>query len=105
MAVERPYRHAGDMHTLHIEHAISDLPTWQGAFARFAETRTASGVVHEMIRQPVDDDRYVVIDLDFATEEEAVGFLEILRTRVWSVPDNSPALVGSPTTRILRAVG
>jgi hypothetical protein len=24
---------------------------------------------------------------------------------VWSVPDNSPALVGSPTTRIHRVVG
>jgi hypothetical protein len=84
------------MHTLHIEHAISDLATWQSAFARFADTRAASGVVREVIRQPVEDDRSVVVDPDF---------LEILRTRVWSVPDNSPALVGSPTTRILRAVG
>jgi hypothetical protein len=105
MADGRRTGHAGGMHTLHIEHAISDLATWQGAFARFAETRAASGVVHEVIRQPVDDDHYVVVDLDFATEQEAGAFLEILRTRVWSVPDNSPALVGSPTTRILRAVG
>jgi hypothetical protein len=97
--------HAGGMHTLHIEHAISDLATWQGAFARFAETRAASGVVHEVIRQPVDDDHFVVVDLDFATEQEAGAFLEILRTRVWSVPDNSPALVGSPQTPTLRAVG
>jgi hypothetical protein len=92
------------MHTLHIEHAVSDLATWQGAFARFAEMRASSGVVGEVIRQPVDDDHHVVIDLDFDTEQEAVGFLEILRVRVWSVPDNSPALVGSPTTRILRTV-
>ena len=105
MAAGRPGGHAGGMHTLHIEHAISDLTTWQGAFARFAETRAARGVVHGGIRQPVDDDRYFVVDLDFATEQEADAFLEILRTRVWSVPDNSPALVGSPTTRILRAVG
>jgi hypothetical protein len=92
------------MYTLHIEHAVSDLPTWQGAFARFADTRAAGGVVREVIRQPVDDDHYVVIDLDFGSEEEAAAFLDLLRTRVWSVPDNSPALVGSPTTRILRAV-
>jgi hypothetical protein len=105
MAGGRRGRHTGGMHTLHIEHAISDLATWQAAFARFAETRAASGVVREVIRQPVDDDHYVIIDLDFGTEEEAAAFLEILRTRVWSVPDNSPALVGSPTTRILRAVG
>jgi hypothetical protein len=105
MSLRLPGSHTEDMHTLHIEHAISDLATWQGAFARFAETRTASGVVRESVRQPVDDDFYVVVDLDFATAEEAAGFLEILRARVWSVPDNSPALVGSPTTRILRAVG
>jgi hypothetical protein len=92
------------MHTLHIEHAISDLATWQGAFAQMAETRAAGGVVHESIRQPVDDDHYVLVDLDFDTEAEAAAFLEILRTRVWSVPDNSPALAGSPTTRILRSV-
>jgi len=42
---------------------------------------------------------------DLMTIREAAAFLEILRTRVWSVPDNSPALAGSPTTRILRAVG
>ncbi len=93
------------MYTLHIEHAITDLSTWQGAFARFADTRAASGVVAEVIRQPVDDEHYVVVDIDFGSEQEAAAFLEILRTRVWTVPDNSPALVGSPTTRILRAVG
>jgi hypothetical protein len=93
------------MYSLHIQHAITDLETWQGAFDRFEEMRASAGVRRSAIRQPVDDEHYVVIDLDFATEQEAEGFLEILRTRVWSVPDNSPALVGSPKTRILRAVG
>jgi hypothetical protein len=93
------------MHTLHIEHAISDLATWQSAFARFADTRAASGVVREVIRQPVEENQSVLVDLEVGSEQEAAAFLELLRTRVWSVPDNSPALVGSPTTRILRAVG
>jgi hypothetical protein len=92
------------MHTLHIEHAVSDLETWQAAFARMADTRRQFGVRAQAVRQPVDDDRYIVIDLDFDTEAEAEAFLEILRTRVWSIPDNSPALAGSPTTRILRVV-
>jgi len=80
------------------------LATWQGAFARMADTRRQSGVRGHAVRQPVDDDHYVLVDLDFDTEAEAAAFLEILRARVWSVPDNSPALVGSPTTRILRIV-
>jgi hypothetical protein len=92
------------MHTLHIEHPISDLATWQGGFSRMADTRRQSGVRAHAVRQPVDDDHYILVDLDFDTEEEAAAFLEILRTRVWSVPDNSPALAGSPTSRILRAV-
>jgi hypothetical protein len=29
--------------TLHIEHAISDLETWLGAFGRFAEARQRAG--------------------------------------------------------------
>ena len=32
------------MPTLHIEHAITDLATWQAAFDRFAERRTAAGL-------------------------------------------------------------
>jgi hypothetical protein len=32
------------MATLHIEHPITDLQTWLGAFGRFAEARTNAGV-------------------------------------------------------------
>jgi hypothetical protein len=31
------------METLHIEHPISDLETWFGAFNRFAEARSRAG--------------------------------------------------------------
>jgi hypothetical protein len=92
------------MHTLHIEHAITDLTTWQAAFDRFAEQRARAGVRHQSIRHPIGDDHYVVIDLDFETAEQAAFFLDVLRDRVWSVPDNSPALIGSPQTSILRVV-
>jgi hypothetical protein len=92
------------MYSLQIEHAISDLETWQGAFGRFEDMRASAGVRRAAVRQPVDDDQYVVIDLDFDTHERAEAFLQLLRTRVWSVAENSPALVGSPTTRILRDV-
>ncbi|MFH5230408.1 hypothetical protein [Antrihabitans spumae] len=38
---------------------------------------------------------------DFDAEAAAVAFLEILRTRVWGVAANSPALAGDPVARIL----
>ncbi len=92
------------MATLHIEHAITDFETWKGAFDRFGEFREQSGVRGHQIRRPADDRHYVVIDLDFDTVGEAQRFLEFLRTRVWSSPDNAPALAGAPQTRILESI-
>lgn len=89
------------MPTLHIEHPVTDFAIWKGAFDRFADLRQKSGVLQHRVQRPVDDPRYVVIDLDFATTSEAETFLQFLQTRVWSAPENSPALVGTPQTKIL----
>ena len=92
------------MVTLCIEHAISEFGTWKQAFDRFADTRRDSGAVRHRIHRPIDDDRYVVIELDFGTRNEASEFLDFLTTRVWSTQDRAPALIGTPQTRILDLV-
>jgi hypothetical protein len=92
------------MATLHIEHAITDLETWLSAFNGFAQARHGAGVRSERIRRPVDDPGYIVVDLDFATAGEAEMFLRFLREVVWAVPDNAPALAGTPATMILEDV-
>lgn len=89
------------MTTLHIEHAITDFPTWHAAFQRFQDARTRAGVLRHRIYQPVDDPQYVVINLDFNTRAEAQAMLGFLTTQVWPSPTNAPALLGAPTTRIL----
>jgi hypothetical protein len=89
------------MPTLHIEHAVNDFDVWRAAFGRFAAIRTRSGVLAQRVHRPVDDPRYVIIDLDFGTTEEAQRFLTFLREQVWASAANAPALVGSPQTRIL----
>ena len=89
------------MPTLLIEHSITDFDTWHAAFTQFAERRKQGGVLHERIMQPVDDPRYVLIDLEFDTIEAARGFQRFLETQVWSTPANSPALVGSPRARVV----
>lgn len=89
------------MITLHIDHAISDFDTWKGAFDRFAQMRADAGVRSHRVRQPVDDDRRVIIDLDFDDVPAAEGFLDFLRTRVWSGAGTAPALVGQPAAAIL----
>lgn len=89
------------MVTLHIEHAITDYATWRGAFDRFAPTRDDAGVVAARVSQPIDDPKYIVVDLDFETLHEAQAFRRFLQERVWSTPERSPALSGQPLTRLL----
>lgn len=91
------------MATLHIEHPITDFSVWRQAFERFAPARRSAGVFAERVQQPIDDPRYVVVDLDFPTAEQASQFLEFLRTAVWSSPEASPALDGSPVARVLQS--
>ncbi len=93
------------MTTLHIQHPISDYDTWRSAFDRFETARSTAGVRSHRIRRPVDDERYVVIDLDFDDAEQAGAFLTFLRSVVWANPANSPALAGDPTALVLEASG
>jgi hypothetical protein len=90
--------------TLHIEHPISDLQTWLGAFNRFAEARKTAGVRSQRIHQPVDDDKYIYLHLEFDGVEEATAFMSFLENTVWASANASPALVGAPTARILTEV-
>lgn len=92
------------MPTLHIEHPITDFDTWTAAFARFADVRRAAGVRAERVQRPVGSPRYVVIDLDFGTIDEAKAFLRFLETQVWGVRENAPALAGTPQTTILEPI-
>ena len=89
------------MTTLRIEHAVTDFTTWHAAFDRFSEMRTQSGVLEHHVRRPADDDRFVTLDLEFASMAAAEAFLGLLKERVWAVPANSPGLAGSPITRFL----
>jgi hypothetical protein len=103
-AQPRPVPNVAAMITLHIEHPISDLATWKAAFDRFAERRRQGGVCGERLQHPVDDDRYVLVDLDFSTREQAQQFLDFLETTVWASRESSPALAGTPRTRILEPI-
>jgi hypothetical protein len=89
------------MTTLLIEHPISDYRTWRTAFDVFEPFRMAAGVVAHRVLSPIDDDRYVVVELDLPDAERAAAFLDVLRTQVWSNPENSPALRGEPRALIL----
>ena len=89
------------MATLRIEHAIYDYESWQEAFDSFAEARTNAGVRSFAVRQPMDDPKYLMLDLEFATAGQAEAFATFLHEHVWSSPASSPALAGAAQTRIL----
>lgn len=98
------------MTTLKIEHPIGDFETWKAAFERDPVGRKKSGVRHYRVYRPVDDPKYVIIDLDFGEVAEAYAFLESMQ-KVWSRVDLSPGLVReegtitmSPRTRIVEEV-
>jgi len=90
--------------TLHIEHPISDLDTWLGAFTRFEDARKKAGVRAQRVSQPVDDDKYIYVELDFDSIEQAEGFKGFLETKVWANAEASPALEGKPKARVLTEV-
>ncbi len=92
------------MATLHIEHPISDLPTWLRAFSRFEQARQRAGVRAARVLQPIDDDKYIYVALDFDSIEEAAAFKSFLEQVVWASAEASPALAGSTTARILTEV-
>lgn len=99
-----PYRAA--MNTiLHIEHSISDYATWRNAFDSFAAARHEAGVLDERVARPVDDPDYIVVDLAFASTEQAGAFLAFLTDHVWASAATAPALVGRPRTALLRPEG
>jgi hypothetical protein len=89
------------MITLRIEHEIHDYQTWQKAFDHFAEARAKAGVRSFAIRQPVNDPKYLTLDLEFDTAGRAEAFAEFLHQHVWSSPTSSPALASAPQTQIL----
>ena len=92
------------MHLLQIEHPVSDLDTWRGAFDGFADFRQQAGVRRHRVLRPTDDPNYVIIELEFDISSEAEAFLFALRRKVWSSREAAPALVGEPQTRIVEAV-
>jgi hypothetical protein len=90
------------MPTLQIEHGVRDFDSWKAAFDEDPVGREAGGVRSYRILRPADDPRFVIIDLEFATIEEAEAFRRKLR-QLW---DDIDARLGleSPRARIVDVV-
>ena len=91
------------MTILRLEHPITDFELWKRAFDRDPVHRKASGVRSHRIFRPVDDPRYVAVDLEFDSREEAERF-EVALGNLWRSKEAAPALAGTPTVRIVEPV-
>jgi hypothetical protein len=91
------------MATLKIEHAVNDFDVWRRAFDADPVRREASGVRRYRVFRPLDDRKYVQIDLDFDDVPKAEAFRVALE-QLWGSGRAAPALAGSPRTRIVEQV-
>jgi hypothetical protein len=85
---------------LQIEHPVPDFDAWKEAFDSDPLGRERSGVRRYRVLRPVDDPKYIMVDLEFDSSSEAEAFraaLEGLWRRVEVVGE-------SPRTRIVEAV-
>ena len=89
------------MPTLRIEHSVPDYDGWKRAFDGDPADRKGRGVRRYQISRSVEDPNYVMIDLEFDTQGEAEGLLQVMRG-VWSGPGKDVML--DPQARIVDTV-
>jgi len=66
------------MITLRIEHKIASYDSWKKAFDSDPINRKQSSVKQYRIYRPTEDDKFVIIDLDFDNLEQAQSAKEAL---------------------------
>jgi hypothetical protein len=86
-----------------IEHAVRDYDAWKEAFDRDPVDRAGGGVRRYRILRPVDDPRYVAVDLEFDDAGAARAFRDALH-RLWATPVAHAAIAGEPRSRIVTPV-
>lgn len=86
------------MTILQIEHNISDFDVWKKAFDGDPINRKKSGVVRYSIFQPVNDPKYVIINLEFNSLNSAEDSLTVLQ-KLWERVEGK--LMMNPKTRII----
>ncbi len=89
------------MHILQIEHPVRDYDGWKNAFDSDPVGRKTAGVRRYRVLRPVDDAKYVMIDLEFDTASEAEALLAAMRV-VWGRVGGT--IMTDPRTRIVEVV-
>lgn len=88
------------MYLLRIEHSVPDYDGWKKMFDSDPLGREQSGVRAYRIFRSVEDDKYVMIDLEFDTASEAEALQAKLR-QLWSRVEGQ--VMFRPTARMMKS--
>ncbi len=89
------------MYVLRIEHPIFSYEAWKEAFDSDPVGREKSGVRYYQILQPVDDPKYIMIDLEFDTLSQAEALLAAMQV-VWGRVEGT--IMTNAKTRITKSM-
>ena len=89
------------MYILRIEHPVNDFDGWKKAFDSDPVGRETLGVRYYRILRPIDDDNYVMIDLEFDTVNQAEDLLAAMRV-VWGRVEGK--IMMNPQVRIVESI-
>lgn len=89
------------MFILRIEHPVSSFDGWKKAFDSDPVAREKSGVRRYRILRPVDNSKYVMIDLEFESVAQAEALLAAMRN-IWGRVQGT--IITDPKARIVEEV-
>lgn len=89
------------MVTLRIEHKISSYDGWKKTFDMDPINRKKSGVKYYRIFRPIEDENFVIIDLEFENLSEAKATQAALQN-IWGRVEGS--LIFGPKVSILNVM-
>jgi hypothetical protein len=89
------------MYILHIEHPVSNYEGWKNAFDSDPVGREKMGVRRYQISRPADNANYVMIDLEFNTQQEAEALLAAMKV-VWGRVEGT--IMTNPQSQIIEVV-
>ena len=89
------------MPIVRIEHAVANYENWKQVFDRDPADRKGSGVLRYQIHRTHDDPNFVMIDLEFGSDDQARAFLGTME-RIWNGPGKAVML--NPRARVMDLV-
>lgn len=82
---------------------VRDFETWKAAFDGGADRRDVGRVRRYQIYRPIDDPKYIAVDLEFDSRAEAEAF-KLGLEELWRSPQAASVLGGTPRARVVDIV-